>query len=303
MADSYGPSDVESKIRNRNSWLRVFVIVALVGLLGWKFADTPVRLDLTRFDFSDLLALVLALFAMGLSIAFYLKATDTTNTFYDNTYRFTRDVSEILGRIEAGFGERLRHLDEGYSGLIEKVSTLPRIQPQEVKNEIQDEQAKLKAALAERDKLVQRFAEKAKVQEHEKEEFVKEISTRDGTIANLMSELEFLRHRLGRAESVRDASIGHRVRASEAQERTALYASHQVLDMLGRDAVAAGDESVVRRRFRHLRDELSPGFLGDLRELDFIDGDADLTPRGLQWLQSIATGRPDDASVRRGPRT
>jgi len=63
----------------------------------------------------------MAFFAVSLSAAFYFKATDTSNEFYNNQYKFTKDVSEILGRIEAGFGERLRHIDEGTKGLRDKL--------------------------------------------------------------------------------------------------------------------------------------------------------------------------------------
>jgi len=65
-------------------------------------------------DTSTLLSLLLALFSVALSALFYFKATDTSNAFYDNTYKFTKEIAELLVKIESGFGEKLRHLDEGY---------------------------------------------------------------------------------------------------------------------------------------------------------------------------------------------
>ena len=105
------------EIAVRNNWLKIFVVVVVIVVLSIKLWQADFSQAFAAFKFSDLLALFLALFAIALSVLFYLKATDTSNTFYDNTYRFTRDVSEILGRVEAGFGEKLAHLDEGYSGL------------------------------------------------------------------------------------------------------------------------------------------------------------------------------------------
>src|SRR6185436_4120877 len=100
-------------LERRDSWLRVFATVSAVVAMFWIVSK--VQIEPLKVDMGGLLSLVLSVFAMALSVAFYFRATDTSNTFYDNTYKFTREMSEVLGRIEAGFGERLRHLDEGYS--------------------------------------------------------------------------------------------------------------------------------------------------------------------------------------------
>lgn len=117
--------NVKEKIANRNSWLKIGVICSLTILFIFKTWDTDFSNVMSGFDFSDLLSLFLAMFSIGLSVLFYLKATETSNIFYDNTYRFTKDVSEILGRVEAGFGEKLKHLDEGYLGLKDAVEKIP----------------------------------------------------------------------------------------------------------------------------------------------------------------------------------
>jgi len=50
-----------------------------------------------------------------MSFAFYFQASQTSNTFYDNTYKFTKDTSEVLGRMEGMFGEKLSHLNDNYT--------------------------------------------------------------------------------------------------------------------------------------------------------------------------------------------
>src|SRR5688500_16234653 len=92
--------------------VKAIVIVIFTGVLAYKIIVTPISLAM---DFYALLSLLLALFSVGLSALFYFKATDTSNAFYDNTYKFSKDIAELLVRIESGFGERLRHLDEGYT--------------------------------------------------------------------------------------------------------------------------------------------------------------------------------------------
>ncbi len=91
--------------------IRLSVIVLFL-VVAWRLAWSEFNLDLTKFDFSDLLALLLALFAMSMSVAFYFKSTDSSNLFYDNIYSFTQKTSEILGRIEERFDERLKHIGE-----------------------------------------------------------------------------------------------------------------------------------------------------------------------------------------------
>ena len=113
--------------RNLLTWrnIRDVAVVALILIVAWKVLNADLKIDISEFSFSDLLALFLALFSVWLSVMFYFKADEGSGRFYDNSYKFTRDMSEILGRIEAGFGERLRHLDEGYSGMLQRFDRLP----------------------------------------------------------------------------------------------------------------------------------------------------------------------------------
>jgi len=101
----------------------IFVLVLCYKIVTTDIIKTP--LDFSNVNISELLSFVLALFAIGISIAFYFKTSDTANTFYDNTYKFTKDISEMLGRIEAGFGEKLRHLDESYLRMSKRIETIP----------------------------------------------------------------------------------------------------------------------------------------------------------------------------------
>lgn len=100
------------------AWTKDVLLVLFALALIWRVVIA--KIDLKGFSFNDLLSLLLAVFSVALSVAFYFKANETSNQFYDNTYKFTKEMSELLGRIESGFGERLRHLDEGYSTMAER---------------------------------------------------------------------------------------------------------------------------------------------------------------------------------------
>jgi hypothetical protein len=104
----------EGLLKNLTSGAIKLSIIILFSVIAWRIAWSSFSLDLSKFDFSDLLAMILAIFAMIISVAFYFKSTDYSNLFYDNIYNFTQKTSEILGRIEERFGERLKHIDEGY---------------------------------------------------------------------------------------------------------------------------------------------------------------------------------------------
>ena len=99
------------------TWLIYIVVIILVGVFALKMYQSDFSFDFYDFSFSDLLALILALFSIALAATFYFKATETSNTFHDNTYKFTQHISETLGRMDERFGERLSSLGEGTTRL------------------------------------------------------------------------------------------------------------------------------------------------------------------------------------------
>ena len=66
----------DPNIANRESWLKVCVIGGFSALIAWKVLSAPIIFNLSDFRFTDLLNLLLAFFAIALSVAFYFKATD-----------------------------------------------------------------------------------------------------------------------------------------------------------------------------------------------------------------------------------
>ena len=105
-------SDDETKKAKNTLWeISKSACLAIATIvLSIKVINSPFSINL---DAATLISLLLALFAIWLSALFYFKATETSNAFYDNTYKFTRDVAQLLAKMESGFGERLKNLDEG----------------------------------------------------------------------------------------------------------------------------------------------------------------------------------------------
>lgn len=89
-----------------------FVVVAITSAIVYRVVTVQCSIV---FDFPTLLSLLLALFAVALSALFYFKATDTSNAFYDNTYKFTQQIAELLR--EPGSVSRGQPLNNKYSDI------------------------------------------------------------------------------------------------------------------------------------------------------------------------------------------
>lgn len=274
----------DEKIALRNSWLKIGVIGSVTAVLVVKIWQADFTQALSGFDFSDLLSLFLAIFSISLAVLFYLKATDTSNVFYDNTYRFTKDVSEILGRVEAGFGERLRHLDEGYTGLKSAVEKLP-FDRAKAEEEIKEEEEQLQKVEQERAELIESLAKRAQLQEEEKRSLFSRLEEQDKELIGARRELHFLRRRLHEAEAVDEDLI----RRIPSQIRHML--DKAILPNL-RDEISHGAPMrIVNRRFNALREELPLRFFEELKEFGIVDSDGDLTRMGFEVLKSSSRER------------
>lgn len=277
-------SDTKDKIAVRNNWLKIVLSVGFSGVVIYRLATAPFSVDLTGFSFNDLLALVLALFSIALSVAFYFKATDTSNEFYNNTYRFTKDISEILGRIEAGFGERLKHLDEGYTGLRAKFDRMP-FDKGKVEKELKEEEEQAERVEKEKEKLLEDLARRAKLQEEEKRALFKQLSEKDAEVAKTRAEIEFFRRRLERAELQRSRAM------EELPPRLMSFIKDDVLSAMGGDIALGMPRSLLRRRFAEVRDRFPPAFLDEAKAYGIVDSDNDLTMHGAMMIAAAARKR------------
>lgn len=264
-------------------WFKFIVGLLFAGILVYKLAVSNLTFDFSKFDFNALLALLLSLFAIALSVAFYFKATDTSNLFYDNTYKFTKEISEILGRIEAGFGERLRHLDEGYSGLVNKFdSGFSEQNIKETKEEIEKEKLKLKQEIEERNNILNSLIEKAQLEQHEKEQIRKQLKEKEVDISRQNRELNFLKHRLETEneneepilENLPSLAIKLLVNFVKKTSEPEIFLKYPT--------------SFISRKFKFDINELNKNELTILFNLRLINEDGSFTIHGIRVLRQIA---------------
>lgn len=187
----------ENRSRGFLSWpnMRDLAVVALVLVISIKLATAEFSVELKEFSFTDLLSMFLAVSAIALSAAFYFKADESARSFYNNTYKFTKDVSEILGRIDAGFGERLKSIDQGYTGLNEKLDRFAHdpnyaLVAARASEDIQAKKEEIQEQEARREDIIQDLMRRADVAGAEKEDMLAKLAELSEELARSKAELE-----------------------------------------------------------------------------------------------------------------
>ncbi len=256
--------------------LRDVLLIVLIVVVAWKFLNADVKLDLATFSFTDFLALVLALFSVALSVAFYFKATEASNQFYDNTYRFTKEMSEILGRIEAGFGERLRHLDEGYTGMRDRLDKMPPYGGA-THSDVQKEEEEIRKREIEQKAVIEDLARKAKLADHEKR----------ALFANLAQKSEELEQARIELRQMQESRTGAR-RSEEIPPRRAVlrYVASKIKREVPDEVLTEPITSLqARKLFTDVRPNLHEEALNDMKKLDLLDADGELTRDAMMLLR------------------
>ncbi len=283
-----GKKETVDKIKNRNSIIFGIILIMFSLIVGYKLLMSNLIFDFSKFDFSDLLSLILAIFSISLAVVFYFKATDTSNLFYDNTYKFTKDISEILGRIEAGFGERLKHIDEGYSGLINKFDkgTGPDLEKkvEEVKTEFEKEKQKLEREVKEKQQILENALKKAKIEESERLRIIDQLNKKEIEIENQTRELHFLKNQLSHAESIQDIERTERL-PMEIRDLLISIINRQHLDIT---TLREAPIDFIRRRIKLEMDEFPTSVKHMLIKFDICNESGTLTRNGAESLKKFA---------------
>ena len=269
------------RISNRNNWLFIGVTVLFAGIVAYKVAVSPITIDLTDFKFSDMLSVVLALFAIAISLVFYFKARETSNQFYDNTYKFTKEISEILGRIEAGFGERLKHLDEGYAGIRDLVERMP-IDPKKTENAIKEEEDKVKKSEQERKELLDRLADRAKMEDKEKEQMFKQLDQKDFDLANAKGELSYLK-----TKHIRAMDIIQDVLDNLPSKIIRLISDDVIPEYGTLSHVLVMSDGLIQRDFIRIRKRLDQRFIRELQHYGLLNEDGELSTGGIRTFRRL----------------
>lgn len=266
--------------------LIVFSIVFLLFSLSIKFLIAPVLLADSPMTVSDVLSIFVSFFAIAMSFAFYFQASQTSNSFYDNTYKFTKDVSETLGRMEGVFGEKLTHLDSNYTRIDQKMERV--FDPESARQEIIESKSEAVDSAAKKDDLIRKLTERANMQESEKNEFFNKIREAEESLINSREKIAFLESELARREAmVRETGVrdGRFRKISDIQMK--FHARRALLPLMGGDRIIknASYREIIEG-FSKIIDDISPEFLSDLRELGYLNGNQ-LSKSGVEWIRNL----------------
>ena len=152
------------------------IILLIAGCIAGLLIVTALCFIFYKSSFSleSLLSLLLAFFSIFISVFFYFKTEETSNHFYDMSYDFMKDVSVTLGKIEERFGEKLNNLND-------KVSHLSYAKEEKTEE--------LQTVEDEKQKMIDELFDKAKLNETQKEEYVKRLREKEEEADSLRRQL------------------------------------------------------------------------------------------------------------------
>lgn len=251
-------------------------LVMLVVAVRLAFAETTI--DLSGFNFTDLLSLILALAAVALSAAFYFKADESARSFYNNTYHFTKEVSEILGRIEAGFGKQLEHINQGYVGLNDKIDRMP-FDPAFIREQEAAKRSEIQEQEAERDDIIQDLMRRAQMDDAEKASLQAKLDA-------LSNELEYSKGQLAYFQALEPENVEAFGFSASGME----WLADKIAGFYPKNLIIP-DNSVVLRFKKAVRSgALDPGVLMHMEQVGLVSGEV-LTPTGVSFIRSLLKRR------------
>ncbi|MFQ2253296.1 hypothetical protein ACK33C_09695 [Aeromonas hydrophila] len=259
-------------------WVKAICTLVSVGVACYKIYLTPIALTV---DFPTLLSLLLALFSVGLAALFYFKATETSNTFYDNTYNFTKDIAQLLAKIESGFGEKFRNLDEGYSSVRDYIqnnsSTSKGID--DTKKKIEGEKQEIEKVLEERNKIVRKLLEQSQLQEEEKEAVAQQLAEKEQELEASQKELSRMNKKLFfermRKREERDIDPGMEG-----------FTKDFIIRELDPERIARLPLSRIRRMVDEVLSKAPRQYIEDLERHGFFDNG--INNDGIQFIRQLA---------------
>lgn len=181
MCKENNKDSIEENIKKHNSWLRYFVIIVFTLVFAYKVCTMD--FSEIKIDITTILSLGVAFFAIWLSVIFYFKADEASNRFYNETYKFIKDTSTMLGKIEATFGEKLNNVERSLGrsqGFLDKGKLEELIKEKE---EIENEKNELIKGKMDIEKKLAESHEKIK-------EYAIKISNNNKLRDSIMNELE-----------------------------------------------------------------------------------------------------------------
>ena len=282
-------------------WVKAICSIFLCVVLSLRLYYSSVSID-----FVALLSTLLALFSVALSAMFYFKATDTSNKFYDNTYKYSKDVAELLVKIESGFGEKLKNLDDGYNSMRSMFQSGEHgVRVERTKEKIESERNEIDKVKSEREAIIKNLIEKANLQKEEKEKISNTLAEKERELQKSHNEMAKLKRIL-----VEDKISDEDIHLPSNRRLTPLmnFISVRVIpDMIEEIGGSASFKKCSLISIVDLFNKLffsdamrQSGFIKDMIELGYCSKNGGLTGKGARLIRKLATHNDDDNNFSNG---
>lgn len=149
----------EIKVKHEQLRRTIMYIAGAVAILS-IVVFICISIVKNNFSYELLLSTLLAIFSVVISIQFYFSSERANSKFYDSSYMFMKEQSNLLGRIEERFGAKFDSIN----------STLEHMSGEKI--EISEKET-------EKDIMIQDFIEKLSISQQEKDSFIYALKQKD----------------------------------------------------------------------------------------------------------------------------
>lgn len=175
---------------------REIAFLSILVYLSYSFinGDIGISFGTKVLTASEIISIFLAFFAILLSAAFYYMSTQQSNLFYHNVHQFTKDTSEILGRLD----EQVKHIGGRQTELKDtfeknyaynKSNGISQKKEEQLSEELEKKEGDLKEKERSLNQKIDSFIEKIESDE-EKEKLKAELEKERAEINKLKSEMD-----------------------------------------------------------------------------------------------------------------
>lgn len=248
----------ENKSGNKvNLWNWVYAICTVIFVF---FSMLKLYSSAFQIDLASLLSIILAVFSIGLSAAFYFKATDTSNRFYQNTYIHSKDIATLLAKIESGFGEKLNNLNSNYNNVRDLIQNTTE-KKEEINDEMERKNEEIEEIKSSKDKIINDLIDRTNLAEQDREKIKMQLKNKDESLKKAQNNISNLESKLARLNSYNPvASKGRKV------EFDIFFTNVLVPLLLKNKDGTSNDPSKTKPLERRLKELLEDGELG----IDFV---------------------------------
>jgi Skp family chaperone for outer membrane proteins len=232
--------------------IRELAVIIVLIVVSYKFVSMEFTIDIGTLSATDIVALLMAFFAVSLSAAFYFKGSEASNLFYDNMHKFTQDTSVILGKIESKFGEQLRNIEQRSADLKESVDKYYLNNREQFSEEEKEEKRKqINKSKEQYDELLESVFSKVEVDANEKARLKEELQKREKELRSLETSLAEM----------------ERKKTEELKPRLSKYLEHKLLRVLDNEELL---ELKPKDLFLNILKHSMPRFRKDMEDAGFI---------------------------------